>query len=163
MKKYLCLIASLLALSVIADDDVYSAKQFQIDIGAQHSTLSIDDISNGVTSYSLGCGYFLTKYAGIGLDFHAPFPNDHPRGGKFLLQAASLSGIVRYPIGRFAPYALAGGGRDFHEGEYTVHAGAGLELRLHRGLGAFVEGRYVLTMNEPETIQFRAGLRVAKW
>lgn len=154
--------------------DFYSGKEFQLDLAGQYGLersaheLFESSLKGGDVAVSFGVGYYLTEHIGIGMDYSVLEPGAQEDasagpGSKSLVKAANVNLLLRYPIWRFAPYALAGVGRDWHHGEYTCHAGAGIELRLSDGLGTFTEVRQTWTASEKDTMQFRAGLRVAKW
>jgi len=105
----------------------------------------------------VGLNYFFTRFVGIGADSYieewkAPY---RVNGSLFL----------RYPIPGaigFAPYAFGGGGREMkYVPQWTFHGGAGLEFRLNRYTGIFVDGRRVIPDKTEDYTLARAGLRLS--
>lgn len=138
---------------------------FAFESGVQYSKRNIfgGPEDGGDTSIFFGVSYYFTEYVGIGADFSTLMPADHPKGGKSLFTDTTANLLLRYPLGRISPYVLAGGGRNWHEGEYLWQAGGGLDLRLKDGVSLFAEVRYVKVHNEQEILPARLGLRFAKW
>lgn len=89
----------------------------------------------------VGLNYFITRNLGIGADVYS-----ENTSGPFI-DSASANLILRLPLGHcgFAPYLFGGGGHQFDLARaYFGQAGAGLEYRFTRQLGAFVDARGVL-------------------
>lgn len=115
---------------------------------------------NGVWGAGVGVNFFFAKFFGVGLDAFG-LNND---GG--LVDAANASLIARLPIDllHMAPYVFGGGGRQFEGPDsWTAHVGAGLEVRLNRHTGIFLDGRYVFAKRHSvsDYTLLRSGLRFA--
>lgn len=114
--------------------------------------------ANGDFGVGVGADYFFTEYIGVGAD--ATINNLDEVKGSFL-DSASVSGILRYPLGRFAPYALGGLTRNFETDRWDLHAGVGLEVKLDKTFSGFTEARYLFeTPKFGDNLQVRAGIKV---
>jgi hypothetical protein len=83
-----------------------------------------------------GINYFITKYVGIGASAYS-----ENTSGTFI---DNVSGnlILRLPLGQsgFAPYVFGGGGHQFDGAKlWFGQAGAGIEYRFTRNIGAFLD------------------------
>lgn len=113
----------------------------------------------GVHGVAAGGAYWFHRNVAFGVDSVIGNLSDT---SDALVDNVNVSIIARLPVGVVAPYVLTGGGRDIEAGEYTVHAGAGLEWRLHKNVGVFGEGRYVWSQGSLEDhAQARLGIRFA--
>jgi hypothetical protein len=136
-----------------AAEDLYRPAEFSIDLFGSYTD---HDVRNGENTDSwgggLGINMFFTRMIGIGVDTHTDrwqFP-----------QHAHASVIFRFPSGfGFAPYALGGAGRDWDNGQWSWHAGGGLELRLNKFTGLFADGRAIFPEDTPDYALARAGVR----
>ncbi len=143
--------------------------EFQLDVFANymhgtHSAVSRDDGFGG----GLGLNYFFTRYIGLGVDASANNLFRDKKGNNKHDGVFNSTGslIFRYPLELgslcLAPYALGGGGVQTGAGSTlgSVHAGAGVELRVTPKLGIYSEGRYTWTTeHDEESTQARIGVR----
>ncbi|HSY75139.1 MAG TPA: hypothetical protein VK810_06695 [Dongiaceae bacterium] len=150
----------------LPNSDFYRANELSLDafgmgsIGQQ----TIDHFSgdrvrhNGRAGAGLGVNYFFTRCIGIGGDaFTENTAHD-------FVDSASGNLIVRVPIADtgIAPYAFAGGGYQFDEvSQRFAQGGAGIEFRLCRHMGFFVDARYVFAGRTDDYGVGRAGLRMS--
>ena len=142
-------------------ESVFNAGEFSLDLFGTYNDARPDLLSGSLKGGEYGAGlgatYFFHKNAGLQLDSTVNDVTDITGG---LFDHTSLSLIVRYPIGKFAPYATAGAGRDWVEHTWDTHTGAGVEWRFTKHLGAIGEARWTFgTSGVPDTLQFRAGIR----
>lgn len=106
----------------------------------------------------VGLNYFFSRYVGVGADAYT-----EDRDPCFIY-AASGNLILRLPIDHtgIAPYIFGGGG---HQWDYVSQnfgqAGAGVEFRLCRNLGIFVDGRWVAADRTENYGLGRAGFRIS--
>jgi len=163
----------LAAISTLAEEnsghdtsDLYRSKELSLDVfgSASLGAYTIENPSgerveeNTRLGAGLGLNYFFTRNIGIGADAYS-----EDTDGSFI-DSASASLLLRFPLGKsgFAPYAFGGGGRQFDFVEaWFAQAGAGMEYRFTRNIGAFVDARWVL----PDETKYygvgRLGLRFA--
>jgi len=157
MKKLLCL-ASLVALSaassfagdscksfkeaIVAPEGKFRDVEFQVD--GFYAQMFGPGTSGNVVNTGPGGGFggnvIFAKYFGAGVE-NLWYSNDGR--GDYLLTGKA---IARYPIESLslAPYAVVGGGAGFGRGSYGFGLlGAGLEYRLTRNIGSFVEGKWL--------------------
>lgn len=83
-----------------------------------------------------GINYFITKYVGVGVLAYSENTT-----GTFIDNVAGNL-ILRLPLGQsgFAPYVFGGGGHQFDGAKlWFGQAGAGIEYRFTRNIGAFVD------------------------
>ena len=117
------------------------------------------EFKNGTYGAGLGFNYFFHRNFALGVD--AVVPSAAHATHSFFDQV-NLDLTARLPLGdsAFAPYATGGLGRNMDTGEYTSHAAAGLEYRIAKAVGVFVEGRYTWgSRDNTDFAQARAGLR----
>ena len=149
---------------VPAPVEKFSAGETSIDAFAtyaaaqtQFSHLFQTDIRDGDWGGGAGLNYFFTRILGVGGEVLMS-----ANGGNFV-DSVSASAIGRLPIDSvsLAPYAFAGVGRRT-DGvwEWTQHVGVGLEYRLNRETGLFVDSRYEWADKTSDRVVFRAGLRL---
>jgi len=106
-----------------------------------------------------GVNYFFTRYLGIGGDALS----EDVRHGKFI-DTASGNLVARLPLGStgLAPYVFTGAGHQFDLVQQTFgQAGAGMELRLARHVGLFVDARAVFPDKTKNYGEAQAGLRIS--
>jgi hypothetical protein len=104
----------------------------------------------------VGVNYFFCKYFGVGADVYSETT------AGWVVRDARLNLIGRLPIGNspFAPYAIAGGGREFqYYHQWEGHMGAGLEIRFLPHASFFFDGQYVLAEHSDNYGLGRAGFR----
>jgi hypothetical protein len=126
----------------------YGAGVLFLQDGLEHSDENYEDAVGGGVSFT----YFATQNFGIQVD------------GTWLATAGTLHSVTsslvyRLPMGKFAPYAFAGGGV-LTDGVTpgTYHAGAGVEFCLSNSISLFADGRYTWTENCNDHALFKAGL-----
>lgn len=103
-----------------------------------------------------GVNYFITRYIGVGADAWTENPQ------HAFVDYASGSAIIRLPIESLsmAPYVYGGGGYQWDLVEQSfAHAGAGVEFRLAKHAGIFLDGRYVFADKTQDYAVGRAGIR----
>jgi hypothetical protein len=145
---------------------LYRSQEFSLDLfgtgAVGQNTLNHLTGERFVHHVRLGLGaggnYFFTRYLGLGVEAdsestHHSFVNDV--SGDF---------IFRFPIGDtiFAPYAFAGGGREFVPFvQWEGHAGAGVEFRVWRHFSFFIDGRYIVEQTSQNYGMGRLGVRLS--
>ncbi len=105
-----------------------------------------------------GINYFITRNFGLGADAYS-----EDTSGAFV-DSASISLILRQPLGqsRFAPYVFGGGGRHLDTVKmWFGQAGTGLEYRLARHVGIFLDVRAVWPSETKFYGVARLGMRFA--
>ena len=145
-----------------AEGDLFSAKEFTLDLSGVYGVgkAKLNDVfdqhyKHGDYGIAAGVTYWATEYFGAGADILLPAVDD-VRGS--IISDISLSLKGRYPIGKVAPYVLAGGGRNVKAGKYTVHAGVGLDYRFAKKWSAFGEFRTIWTDDHAYQAQPRLGI-----
>ena len=114
----------------------------------------LDDSLGG----GLGFGYFFCENVGLEIDatWLATESELHNFSGSLVLRLPIKSACL-------APYVLAGGGYEVDSlKQWTVHAGAGIDVRLGDGPmcpGFFADARYTWTEEETDFTLIRAGFR----
>ena len=107
----------------------------------------------------LGLNYFITKHIGVGVEQDILARNNGSAWGTF----GNL--VVRYPICSWnvAPYAVAGVGTLYGEGNKAVLAGTvggGLEYRVTKHVGLFGDARWLYNNSDNSgAVLGRTGLR----
>ena len=144
--------------------DKYRAHELSLDafgtgsIGQQ----TIDNLTGARIRHDIrlgagvGLNYFLTRNIGFGAEAYSENPHHN------FVDSTSASMILRLPLGQsgFAPYALAGAGRQFDPTKrWFGHLGTGLEYRFTPKIGIFTDVRYVLVDGGNNYGLGRAGLR----
>lgn len=146
--------------------DFYRANELSLDAfgTASLGKYSLDHLSGDRVRHNtrlgagLGLNYFFTRNLGIGADVYS-----EDTKGAFI---DSLSGnlTLRFPLGQsgFAPYVFGGGGYQFDLAKvWFGQAGAGMEYRFTRQVGAFVDARWVLPDETKYYGVARIGVRFA--
>ena len=147
------------------DKEKYPARETTLDLFGsgsigQQTINNLNEIKVGHDvrlGAGLGLNYFPTRHIGFGAEAYTE------NTSHSFVDGTSASLIGRLPLGRsgFAPYAFGGGGYQFDPGQlWFGHAGAGLEYRFTRRLGAFIDARYVLTDGTKNYGLGRLGLRI---
>jgi hypothetical protein len=108
----------------------------------------------------LGAGgtFYFCRYIGVGGDVYSSDTT-----GSFV-DSTSGNVYLRYPIldSGIAPYIFGGGGYDFEEIKQGFgQAGTGIEFRLLKNVGFFVDARYVFAAESKDYGVGRAGFRVS--
>lgn len=111
---------------------------------------------NGRLGLGGGINYFFCRYVGVGADAYSINTT-----GSFV-DYTSGNLYLRYPILQtgVAPYIFGGGGYQFDSVRQGFgQAGAGVELRLIKHVGFFVDARYVFAAETENYAIGRAGFR----
>jgi len=124
---------------------------------------TIDHISgervkdDGRLGLGLGGNYFITRHLGLGADAYTE-NTQHS-----FVDNTSASLIVRIPFDaiHLAPYVFGGAGYQFDpSGLWFAQLGGGLEVRIARHVGLFVDARYMFTDGTENVGLGRLGLRL---
>jgi opacity protein-like surface antigen len=134
----------------------FNANELQVDLFGLYASRDREHYRSDTLGFGVGANYFFTRHFGVGAetyvdDVHWP---RHVDGSFF----------ARYPIEQLslAPYALAGVGRQFHDvAQWTAHIGLGLDFRLNRATGIFLDVRQVYADRSRDFSLWRAGVRLA--
>jgi hypothetical protein len=159
----ICTVQGSIAATTISDrfryeesGDKFDAQELSVDLAGILGSRDRSDFSDDNTlGVGVGVNYFFTHNFGVGADTYlddVDWPNH-----------VDLSGLARLPIGEtgFAPYALAGVGRQFLEGsQWTAHIGGGVEYRFNRMTGAFLDVREIFADKSPDLTLWRLGMRL---
>lgn len=146
--------------------DYYRANELSLDVfgTASLGKYSLDHFSgarlrqNTRLGAGVGLNYFFTRNIGIGGDLYS-----EDTTGAFI-DSASANLILRLPLGHsgFSPYAFGGGGYQFDLAKvWFAQAGAGIEYRFTKHVGAFLDGRWVVPNKTKYYGVARLGLRFA--
>lgn len=112
---------------------------------------------NGRLGLGAGLTYYATRYLGVGGDAYSENP-EHS-----FVDNASGNLYLRLPMDQvhLAPYIYGGGGHQFDPNDkWFGQAGAGLDIRVTRQWGFYVDGRYVMPEDVSNFGVFRAGIRL---
>ena len=158
--------ASAPSLSADQSASLYRANEVTLDVYGAYTVpepggigkLLKTDLHHGKFGAGLGSTYWLSRNIGLSLDATAPALDDL---SALVFDQVSLSLNARFPLGHFAPYVLAGAGRNFESDSWNTHVGAGLEWRFNRSSGVFADARYVFASREPDSLMIRSGIRFA--
>jgi hypothetical protein len=151
--------------STTTPDQLFNGNELSLDLFGTGSINkdTIDHISGARVRHGgrLGAGagltYYATRYIGIGADAYSEnaehsFVND-----------ASGNLYLRLPLDaiHLAPYIYGGAGRQIEPVYATFgQAGAGVDLRITRHFGFFVDARYVMPEHVGNFGVGRAGVRI---
>ena len=147
-----------------AGGPLFHANEFTLDafgtVSVGKSTLDTLSASNvkrdGRLGAGLGMNYFFTPVVGIGGEAYTENTKHS------FVDNANGHLILRIPIdvAHLAPYGFAGGGYQFDPvAQWTLHAGAGLEVRIVRQWGLFADARFVWADKTRNYGLGRAGVR----
>ena len=112
----------------------FAAPETTMDLFGSLRVPENKDIFGGQPGIGIGVNHFFTRYLGAGADTGVDkfdWPNH-----------INASLIGRYPINQWslAPYVFAGFGRQFHDvAQWTYHFGGGVDYRLNRKMGLFLD------------------------
>jgi len=145
-------------------DQLYRAQEFSVDFFGSGAIdqYTIDHLTgdrirhNGVLGGGAGINYFFTRNIGIGGDAYVEHREQH------YIESPSGNLILRFPImdSGVAPYVFGGGGYQFDEvGQDFAQGGAGIEFRIVKDFGFFVDARYVFAQKTQDYGVARAGFR----
>jgi hypothetical protein len=161
MKKLKTLVVVAMAgLAILSGERVYGSEFFtrdelSLDLNGFAATRDRSGNSGGAAGVGVGMNYFWDSHWGVAADTYAD-AFDLP----YMLNSSL---IFRYPIGetRFAPYAMAGFGRQWrYAAQWTGHLAGGVEYRLNHRTGVFVDVREVFPDNTDDYTVFRFGFRI---
>lgn len=114
-----------------------------------------ESFGDGRLGTGVGVNYFFNRYFGVS-------------GDTFIEQLDFPKHISASAVGRFpfestgtAPYVFGGFGRRFRDGgEWLAHIGGGLDYRVNRQTGVFVDVRRTFPDRRSDYFLFRAGVRL---
>ena len=141
-------------------EDLFRAGEVQLDTFVAGAAGRFNGKNANGLGGGLGVNYFFTRYFGIGVD--------DTLGGLNIASGKvfdNLQGnlIARYPIESWhlAPYAIAGGGATWgnNKTQGNGNVGGGLEYRINRAVGLFVDSRYIYGNKGLNESLSRAGVR----
>lgn len=186
-RKYTCLAVAIAALftasqstfagqeftlhtEVQPQEDLFVAGEFNLDTFAAY-TVADDGHFDDAWGGGVGLTYFVTRYIGIGVEGFlvdgegSPHRRDRSDTDD-TVGAVNGSLILRLPMDelRLAPYAFGGGGVFINDDGDTLgqgHLGGGVEYRVTRNVGVFVDGRHVWREDADNYGLFRGGVRFA--
>ena len=154
-----------------ADDCRFRAQEWQVDMSTVGTLTTYGGQNREGLGGNLGINYFFSKYFGVGIDNSVGSERNQGQTGFSGLQAfdsVQADLIARYPIcaWNLAPYAMLGGGAAWggtgSQGDGNV--GGGLEYRVTRNVGMFVDCRWLYGNNSSKSLSQampRVGLRFA--
>lgn len=146
---------------------LFATKELVLDIAGTYTAaepngagkLFTTNARHGIAGASFGATYFGTLNFGMGIEA-AIADLDHT--GSLVIDSTTVTVMARLPLGTVAPYALAGLGRNFHDGLYNTQAGAGVEWRFSRRVAVFSDARFVFQARQSaDTLLARTGVRFA--
>lgn len=132
----------------------FDSGELSFDLNGMYASRNRDNFRGDAVGAGVGVNYFFSRYLGVGADTYLD-DFDYPNH-------LDASFMARYPLQQlsFAPYAVVGFGRQFHDvSQWTGHIGAGGEYRFNRKTGVFVEYRRVLPDQSKDFDLWRFGLR----
>lgn len=161
----------------------FKDREWQLDLFGAYAFTEHDQeqiIGDHAWGGGLGVNYFFTRNLGVGVEGTLL----DPRNGSDIIGSTNLNLFVRFPIDSIclAPYIFVGGGGVFNAEDldradlpggdddddsdddtfWSAHAGAGLEYRVTKRFGVFVDGRYtVVDEADNNFITVRSGIRIA--
>jgi hypothetical protein len=136
------------------DEPVFGKQELRFDVFGTWATRDRRHMSDDHAGVGLGVDYFLTPNVGIAAEsyierFSWPSHLD-----------VSLVGRIPIESLRFAPYLFGGGGRQWRDGaQWTAHIGGGVEFRMSRKTGIFIDAREVFADRGPDFELYRLGFR----
>lgn len=147
------------------DGPLFHANELTLDafgtVSAGKSTLDAFSVSHvkrdGRLGAGLGANYFFTRNFGIGGEAYTENTKHS------FVDNANGHLMLRIPIDaiHLAPYGFGGGGYQFDPvAQWTLHAGAGLEVRIVRQFGLFADARFVWADKTANYGLARAGVRL---
>jgi hypothetical protein len=173
MKKFLFYIAMVLVLassgaSASDTNSLFKGNEFSLSLrsGYNVNAFGAQKVSEAFAApynfnLSAGAQYYVTKYLG----FEANVPFYQSQGVSFSEVQAGV--LARLPVFHYlAPYAGVGGGYNWIDKDnFSYIAKAGIEARLNKGWGVFVESNYRnRDFNfEKGAVTVNGGLRLVFW
>lgn len=135
--------------------DKFGAEELKFDFFGTWGSEDRKRFDDGRFGLGVGVNYFFTKHFGFGADTYLervdwPTHLDFSFIGRVPLEELSL-----------APYGFAGVGRQWHHvSQWTAHIGAGVEFRMNRNTGIFLDGRQVFPDRSTDFTLWRVGVRL---
>jgi hypothetical protein len=139
---------------------LFRANELQTDVYVAGSAGTVSGVTTTGVGGGLGINYFVTKYLGFGVDNALEGLN----GDGKTYDSLKGSVIARLPIEKWhlAPYAMIGGGACWATGTSVGCGviGPGIEYRVNRNVGLFLDSRYMFGNRPLNETQTRAGIRL---
>ena len=135
--------------------DKFGPNETKLDLFGTYATRDRSGNKGDHWGGGLGVTWFLTEHIGVSADSYLEELRMPYRANGSL--------ILRLPIEAvgLAPYVFGGGGRQWEiVPQWTRHAGIGLDFRLNRHTGFFVDGRRTFPEKTDDYTLIRAGLRL---
>lgn len=128
--------------------EFYSGGKLDFDISATYTAAGGTDFGNlwtsnfkhGLWGLNIGSTFWISKYFGTGLDFGI---TDINNPGGWLFNYGGIDLLARYPIGRFCPYIIGTGGRNFDASTYYYGVGPGVSFALTDRAKLFTDARFL--------------------
>lgn len=133
----------------------FSTHELKYDLYGVWASHSLESHHGGdALGVGFGVDYFFMRYLGVdGETYVDRF--DWPNHVTFNL-------VGRYPIEKYniAPYVFGGFGRQFHDiAQWTTDVGAGVDFRLNRSTGLFLDVRQNFPDVSDDFTMWRLGVR----
>jgi hypothetical protein len=141
---------------IVEPECLFSDNEFQVDLFYSGIFSNSDRVRTG-SGGGFGLNYFFARYFGLGYE---AFWTSSGNGEHFPLGG---NAFFRLPIcsWNLAPYAMVGGGASFDGfAKGYGNVGGGLEYRVTRNIGIFVDARYFYG-GVGNLANLRSGLRFA--
>jgi hypothetical protein len=136
------------------DGPLFSAQELRLDLFGTWATRDRRRGTDDRAGLGLGANYFFTHNVGIAAETYME------RVRWPVHMDVSIVGRIPLEAFRFAPYAFAGGGRQWSNGaQWTAHIGGGGEFRMTRQTGVFMDARRVFADRRPDFALYRLGFR----
>jgi hypothetical protein len=142
-------------------EDLFRANEWQVDAFVAGAAGRFNHQNYNGVGGGLGASYFFTRYFGVGVDDTLGSLNGN--GKTYDNLQGNLIGRLPIESWHLAPYALVGGGSTWgnHAAQGNGNVGLGVEYRINRSFGLFVDSRYIYgSSNLSETLS-RGGIRFA--
>jgi len=154
--------------------ELFRANEWQVDAFVAGAAGQQNDHTYNGVGGGLGLSYFVTKYFGIGIDNSLgslvrsgtePDGVHYAPSGRATYYTLQADLIARYPIESWhlAPYVMVGGGSVWSAPASggNGNVGAGLEYRINRTVGLFIDSRYIYGATGLSESLTRSGVRFA--
>jgi hypothetical protein len=135
--------------------DKFGPNELKLDLFGTYATRDREGEKGDHWGGGAGLNWFLTDNIGVSVDSYLEELRTPYR--------ANASLVLRLPIETIgmAPYVFGGGGRQWEiVPQWTRHAGVGLDMRMNRYTGFFVDGRRVFPEETDDYTLVRAGFRL---
>jgi hypothetical protein len=120
--------------------ELYRASEFQLDVFGAYAASDIESLGSGDYGAGIGFNYFFSRNIGVGLEARHTLETSDD-----FLNRVGLNLFVRFPIGRVAPYVIAGAGTRYQHHNVTWRAslGGGIQVQLSGNVGLFSDVRFI--------------------